>query len=142
MENDQSRGRQRHIFRNIKVTRHAKPRDRVELNFLASESVGLHSLQRPGLEVDRRQIIVQAAPEKLPRLRGPFLVAPAGVGLLPRRGGEIERAIRPHGFDRAFQRTVERVARFAAEQFFRHGHDRPRQTRLSECRMTKSGEQK
>ena len=106
VQDEQCRGGERDVLRNVEVPGNPKPRRCVELDRLADECVAFHPRERPGLEVDRGQIVVKATSEAFPRLVGPLLMASAGIGLLPSLGVEIERAIRSHRLDRAFQRPV------------------------------------
>src|SRR3954447_21373006 len=67
---------------------------------------------------------------------GPLRMASAGIGLLPGLGVEIERAIRSHRLDRAFQRPVA-TEWFAPELLFGKDLHRPGHSRLAEAHSLK-----
>ena len=132
VQDEQRRGGERDVLRNVEIPGYPKPRGRVELDRLADERVGFHPRERPGFEVDRGQIVVKATSEAFPRLLGPLRMAAAGIGLLPGLGVEIERAVRSHRLDRAFQRSVA-TEWFAPELLFGKDLHRPGHSRLAEA---------
>src|SRR5690349_23156935 len=81
VQDEQRRGGERDVLGSVEIPGYPKPGRRVELDRLADEFIAFHPRERPGLEVDRRQIVVKATSEAFPRLPGPFLMASAGIGL-------------------------------------------------------------
>src|SRR5262249_13712617 len=136
VQDEQCRGGKRDVLGNVEIPGYPKPGRRVELDRLADELIAFHPPERPRFEVDRGQIIVKAKSEAFPRRLGPFLMAAAGIGLMPSLGVEIERAKRSNRLDRALQRPVA-IEWFAPEFLFGEDLHGPGRCRLAGAHSSK-----